>query len=141
MENKKQKLEEALDKLKDTKQVLVVGNDKPMEEVIKSLEDTDTNVVIVDDEDIELNETAQRTYDTQRSMGRLGTVMGIMAAFLPTAHDYIPTEVRSHKPRDTRPVKKRVHSGHTIYIREDKVGRNSPCPCGSGKKHKHCCYE
>jgi preprotein translocase subunit SecA len=21
---------------------------------------------------------------------------------------------------------------------EDKVGRNSPCPCGSGKKYKHC---
>ncbi len=22
---------------------------------------------------------------------------------------------------------------------EDKVGRNDPCPCGSGKKHKKCC--
>lgn len=21
----------------------------------------------------------------------------------------------------------------------NKVGRNDPCPCGSGKKHKHCC--
>ncbi|MGK5595514.1 MAG: SEC-C metal-binding domain-containing protein [Parachlamydiaceae bacterium] len=21
-----------------------------------------------------------------------------------------------------------------------KVGRNDPCPCGSGKKFKHCCY-
>jgi uncharacterized protein YecA (UPF0149 family) len=20
-----------------------------------------------------------------------------------------------------------------------KVGRNDPCPCGSGKKHKKCC--
>lgn len=20
-----------------------------------------------------------------------------------------------------------------------KVGRNQPCPCGSGKKYKHCC--
>ena len=20
-----------------------------------------------------------------------------------------------------------------------KVGRNEPCPCGSGKKHKNCC--
>ena len=26
------------------------------------------------------------------------------------------------------------------YQREDsKVGRNDPCPCGSGKKHKKCC--
>jgi len=22
-----------------------------------------------------------------------------------------------------------------------KVGRNDPCPCGSGKKYKHCCYD
>lgn len=21
-----------------------------------------------------------------------------------------------------------------------KVGRNEPCPCGSGKKYKYCCY-
>jgi hypothetical protein len=25
------------------------------------------------------------------------------------------------------------------YIREIKVGRNDPCPCGSGKKYKKCC--
>ena len=24
-------------------------------------------------------------------------------------------------------------------INKDKVGRNDPCPCGSGKKYKHCC--
>ena len=23
--------------------------------------------------------------------------------------------------------------------RVQKVGRNDPCPCGSGKKYKHCC--
>ena len=22
-----------------------------------------------------------------------------------------------------------------------KVGRNEPCPCGSGKKYKYCCLE
>ena len=22
---------------------------------------------------------------------------------------------------------------------EPKLGRNEPCPCGSGKKYKHCC--
>lgn len=32
-----------------------------------------------------------------------------------------------------------VH-GHTPYRRENpKVGRNEPCPCGSGKKFKKCC--
>jgi preprotein translocase subunit SecA len=28
---------------------------------------------------------------------------------------------------------------HTPYVRQGrKVGRNEPCPCGSGKKYKHC---
>ena len=29
-----------------------------------------------------------------------------------------------------------VESGGQIL---NKVGRNNPCPCGSGKKYKHCC--
>ncbi|MCJ8216761.1 preprotein translocase subunit SecA [Aeromonas veronii] len=29
--------------------------------------------------------------------------------------------------------------GHTTFVRdEQKIGRNDPCPCGSGKKYKHC---
>jgi len=27
-----------------------------------------------------------------------------------------------------------------IHRDHPKVGRNAPCPCGSGKKYKHCCY-
>ena len=27
----------------------------------------------------------------------------------------------------------------TYYREEPKVGRNDPCPCGSGKKYKKCC--
>jgi uncharacterized protein len=32
-------------------------------------------------------------------------------------------------------------SGTVTTFRGDaaKVGRNEPCPCGSGKKFKHCC--
>ncbi|MBK8703732.1 MAG: SEC-C domain-containing protein [Saprospiraceae bacterium] len=26
----------------------------------------------------------------------------------------------------------------TVRRTSDKVGRNDPCPCGSGKKFKHC---
>jgi len=25
------------------------------------------------------------------------------------------------------------------YVKANKVGRNDPCPCGSGKKYKNCC--
>ena len=27
-----------------------------------------------------------------------------------------------------------------MKIRKGKPGRNDPCPCGSGRKYKHCCY-
>ena len=27
----------------------------------------------------------------------------------------------------------------TTIRKEKKIGRNDPCPCGSGKKYKHCC--
>ncbi|HWQ59094.1 MAG TPA: SEC-C metal-binding domain-containing protein [Clostridia bacterium] len=26
-----------------------------------------------------------------------------------------------------------------IYVNTGKIGRNDPCPCGSGKKYKNCC--
>jgi preprotein translocase subunit SecA len=30
------------------------------------------------------------------------------------------------------------HKREPIRNREEKVGRNDPCPCGSGKKYKAC---
>ena len=33
----------------------------------------------------------------------------------------------------------RQHDSPETFVREErKVGRNEPCPCGSGKKYKHC---
>ena len=32
----------------------------------------------------------------------------------------------------------KVHHNMTIRKKE-KIGRNAPCPCGSGKKYKNCC--
>ena len=29
--------------------------------------------------------------------------------------------------------------GETVRKTLPKVGRNDPCPCGSGKKYKKCC--
>lgn len=28
-----------------------------------------------------------------------------------------------------------------IMSEEKEPGRNEPCPCGSGKKYKHCCLK
>lgn len=35
-------------------------------------------------------------------------------------------------------ITKRFKEDH-IYHAPQKVGRNEPCPCGSGKKYKNCC--
>lgn len=46
------------------------------------------------------------------------------------------------KPDDTEEVQSLVSSlqeqGQTVR-KEPKIGRNDPCPCGSGKKYKKCC--
>ena len=34
-----------------------------------------------------------------------------------------------------------VHAPPTPPPAKEKVGRNDPCPCGSGKKYKHCCLK
>ena len=34
---------------------------------------------------------------------------------------------------------KKKHSPRTQALAVPKVGRNDPCPCGSGKKYKKCC--
>ncbi|SHK24747.1 SEC-C motif-containing protein [Tepidibacter formicigenes DSM 15518] len=35
-------------------------------------------------------------------------------------------------------IQKEYKFSKTI-VKEDKIGRNEPCPCGSGKKYKKCC--
>ncbi|MCR5481638.1 MAG: preprotein translocase subunit SecA [Clostridia bacterium] len=37
------------------------------------------------------------------------------------------------------PVPQREHKQETVRRTQPKVGRNDPCPCGSGKKYKNCC--
>ena len=36
-------------------------------------------------------------------------------------------------------VPDREYKQETVRRDQPKVGRNDPCPCGSGKKYKHCC--
>lgn len=32
-----------------------------------------------------------------------------------------------------------AHGPQAPFVRATKVGRNDPCPCGSGQKFKKCC--
>jgi len=38
-----------------------------------------------------------------------------------------------------RSVKSKIKAGVEVIVGSKKVGRNDPCPCGSGIKYKKCC--
>ena len=51
----------------------------------------------------------------------------------------------SQQPAEPKPTNVTTTSGkgdgttrRQVQRDGDKVGRNAPCPCGSGKKYKHC---
>ena len=41
-------------------------------------------------------------------------------------------------PYEQREYYMEQKKAHTI-VKSEKIGRNEPCPCGSGKKYKKCC--
>jgi SWIM/SEC-C metal-binding protein len=47
-------------------------------------------------------------------------------------------ELEPEKPEDITDLEILLNPQKT-RIAEEKVGRNEPCPCGSGKKYKKCC--
>lgn len=42
-------------------------------------------------------------------------------------------------PEEKRKEIRKEHNRSKQVINESKIGRNDPCPCGSGKKYKKCC--
>jgi SWIM/SEC-C metal-binding protein len=47
-------------------------------------------------------------------------------------------ELKPDKPEDMADLEQLLNTPKP-KITEKKVGRNEPCPCGSGKKYKNCC--
>ena len=50
-------------------------------------------------------------------------------------------KVVDKKPTDTSKAKTPMPFKPMPRKSPQKVGRNDPCPCGSGKKFKHCCMK
>ena len=51
-----------------------------------------------------------------------------------TGKELTPEERAKQKEKSKLQVQK------TVYNEKPKAGRNDPCPCGSGKKYKNCCW-
>ncbi len=52
----------------------------------------------------------------------------------------IPTWSEILTKEQMKDIKKTYVDSVTVRI-ENKIGRNDPCPCGSGKKYKKCCID
>ncbi|MFP4021663.1 MAG: YecA family protein [Halanaerobium sp.] len=55
---------------------------------------------------------------------------------------HTPNEIMEEERKHLRPLPKNEYqfSSHVDQVvKGKKVGRNDPCPCGSGKKYKKCC--
>jgi hypothetical protein len=92
------------------------------------------------------------TADLSRARAEHHAAAPIAAAAPPPAEDHAPPPVSD--PRAARPnpfgqgrgateatsavLRDQPQKG-TVVRNEKKVGRNDPCPCGSGKKYKNCC--
>jgi SWIM/SEC-C metal-binding protein len=46
--------------------------------------------------------------------------------------------IEPDKPEDVADLERLLHPPKPMKV-EQKVGRNEPCVCGSGKKYKNCC--
>ena len=50
----------------------------------------------------------------------------------------VAIELEPDKPEDTADLERLLNPQQPVTVSK-KVGRNEPCPCGSGKKYKKCC--
>ena len=50
----------------------------------------------------------------------------------------VTIELEADKPEDTADLERLLNPEQPVTV-EKKIGRNEPCPCGSGKKYKKCC--
>ncbi len=52
---------------------------------------------------------------------------------------HVQSPEKVERKRVARPITPNREEGNKPIIKGEKIGRNDPCPCGSGKKYKKCC--
>jgi SEC-C motif-containing protein len=54
-------------------------------------------------------------------------------------HEHVETAIFGREESKWVYVGQVPPKGQTVKREQPKIGRNDPCPCGSGKKYKKCC--
>ena len=110
-------------------------------EKIVMLKVVDTNwMTHIDDMQIMKNEIFSRGFGNQdpviayKKDGLLNTTIQPIQMPRRNPYQYSNIDSNTYNPADTS-----LNLKQTTKKAESKVGRNDPCPCGSGKKYKNCC--
>jgi tetratricopeptide (TPR) repeat protein len=65
---------------------------------------------------------------------------GLIKTLTEAGHDIEAAAETDALEKEYHGLEKEIRVRYEPYERQDpKTGRNDPCPCGSGKKHKKCC--
>lgn len=98
---------------------------------------------------VEYRHAGFEMFDEMVAMIREDTTRMILATKLRIASDpqqQVPQRKRVMNPYAPNEGSARVQGGQVpaskgsgVTVRKIKIGPNSPCPCGSGKKYKNCC--
>lgn len=96
---------------------ILLQNGSPMKEVVEFLEEMD---LLKDKKNVE-------------------ALTELLIAFNNTAHLWL---LKGHTPDELMGGAQAKKNNVVHFVpRSAKVGRNDPCPCGSGKKYKKCCLD
>jgi preprotein translocase subunit SecA len=124
-----------MDELKQSVQAAAYEQKDPL--LIYKLESFDLFKTMVDTINKEVASLLMKGYIPSQEKSRIQNVQAPkrldMSKFETKKSEYVqkpgapPDEQKNQQEQKTQPI--RV---------EKKVGRNDPCPCGSGKKYKHC---
>ncbi len=69
----------------------------------------------------------------------LNTTIEVKAPEPKPTQKFTEARVYNPAPQQTNERPGKVEVQKTVVKTEKKIGRNDPCPCGSGKKYKNCC--
>ncbi len=74
----------------------------------------------------------------------IGIILTLITLLSSTAIDFFNAKENISEEQVKELIKKSIQKQKPIHksppiTKKNKVGRNQPCPCGSGKKYKKCC--
>ncbi|WP_199223361.1 SEC-C metal-binding domain-containing protein [Brumimicrobium oceani] len=101
----------------------------------------------IDDVKVKLNSDEKESYQ-----GRIFALVEIYESYVDDSFDYIDEDDFDYNINEEKLLKdwgelddteiqdiQNSRINDEPFIADKKVGRNEPCPCGSGKKYKKCC--